>query len=111
MIVGTKSILNDISNALSNFDIEEEIQLSYSQIDEVDIQCNNLVKFSSNIEIEKIKKLIITKLLKNILVENVSFAKNNFLNIKLSNEYLKKHLIINLDKLNAKKTSIIIDYK
>lgn len=110
MIVGTKSILNDISNALSNFDIKEEIQLSYSQIDEVDIQCNNLVKFSSNIEIEKIKKLIITKLLKNILVENVSFAKNNFLNIKLSNEYLKKHLIINLDKLNAKKTSIIIDY-
>ena len=55
MIVGTKSILNDISNALSKFDIEEEIQLSYSQIDEVDIQCNNLVKFSSNIEIEKIK--------------------------------------------------------
>ena len=87
MIVGTNSITTDISGVLSKFSITEEIKLNYSQIKNVDIQCNNLVKLSSDDRIEEIKINIKNKLQKNNLIENVSFAKNNFINLTLSKEY------------------------
>ena len=62
MIVGTNSIISDISNVLSKFSIQEDVQLNYSQIENVDIQCNNLVKLSSDSRIEEIKTAIEKKL-------------------------------------------------
>ena len=110
MIVGTNSIIEDISGVLSKFSITEEIKLNYSQIKNIDIQCNNLVKFSSDNRIEEIKINIINKLQKNNLIEDISFAGNNFINITLSKEYLIKNMSVNLSKLNSEKKSILIDY-
>ena len=110
MIVGTNSIIEDISGVLSKFSITEEIKLNYSQIKNIDIQCNNLVKLSSDNRIEEIKINIRNKLQKNNLIEDISFAGNNFINITLSKEYLIKNMSINLSKLNSDKKSILIDY-
>jgi len=110
MIVGTNSITTDISGVLSKFSITEEIKLNYSQIQNVDIQCNNLVKLSSDDRIEEIKINIKNKLQKNNLIENVSFAKNNFINLTLSKEYLINNLSVDLSQLNNEKNSILIDY-
>ena len=74
MIVGTNSITTDISGVLSKFSITEEIKLNYSQIKNVDIQCNNLVKLSSDNRIEEIKINIKNKLKKNNIIENLSFT-------------------------------------
>ena len=62
MIVGTNSIINDIFDVLYKFSIQEDVQLNYSQIENVDIQCNNLVKLSSDDRIEEIKTAIENKL-------------------------------------------------
>ena len=110
MIVGTNSIICDISNVLSKFSIQEDVQLNYSQIENVDIQCNNLVKLSSDDRIEEIKAAIEKKLKNNKSIKDISFAGNNFINIILSEEYLEKNLLSDLSKLNGKKTSILIDY-
>ena len=110
MIVGTNAIINDISDVLSKFSIQEDIQLNYSQIENVDIQCNNLVKLSSDSRIEEIKTSIVNKLRNNNLVHDISFAGNNFINIVLSKEYLENNIWNDLSKLNDDKTSILIDY-
>lgn len=110
MIVGTNSIINDIFDVLYKFSIQEDVQLNYSQIENVDIQCNNLVKLSSNERIEEIKTAIENKLKNNKYIQDISFAGNNFINIILSEEYLEKNLLSDLSKLNGKKTSILIDY-
>lgn len=110
MIVGTNSIINDIFDVLYKFSIQEDVQLNYSQIENVDIQCNNLVKLSSDDRIEEIKTAIEKKLKNNKYIQEISFAGNNFINILLSEEYLEKNLLSDLSKLNGKKTSILIDY-
>ena len=108
MIVGTNAIINDISDVLSKFSIQEDIQLNYSQIENVDIQCNNLVKLSSDSRIEEIKTSIVNKLRNNNLVHDISFAGNNFINIVLSKEYLENNIWSDLSKLNDDKTSNVI---
>ena len=110
MIVGTNSIINDIFDVLYKFSIQEDVQLNYSQIENVDIQCNNLVKLSSDDRIEEIKTAIENKLKSNKYIQEIYFAGNNFINIILSEEYLEKNLLSDLSKLNGKKTSILIDY-
>ena len=65
MIVGTNSIINDIFDVLYKFSIQEDVQLNYSQIENVDIQCNNLVKLSSDDRIEEFKAAIEKKLKNN----------------------------------------------
>ena len=110
MIVGTNSIINDIFDVLYKFSIQEDVQLNYSQIENVDIQCNNLVKLSSDDRIEEIKTAIEKKLKNNKYIQEISFAGNNFINIILSEEYLEKNLLSDLSKLNGEKTSILIDY-
>ena len=110
MIVGTNSIINDIFDVLYKFSIQEDVQLNYSQIENVDIQCNNLVKLSSDDRIEEIKTAIENKLKNNKYIQEISFAGNNFINIILSEEYLEKNLLSDLSKLNGEKASILIDY-
>ncbi len=110
MIVGTNNIVKDIETVFKNYKIFEPVELTYSQYSNVDIQCNNLVKLSSDKRIEEIKTAIINKLQQNNLVENVSFAGNNFINLSLSKEYLIKNMSVNLSELNNEKKSILIDY-
>ena len=110
MIVGDKYIIDDINKVLSKFSINEDIQLSYSQIESVDIQCNNLVKHSKDPRIDDILKNLIEKLENNKFVKNVTVGKNNFINLVLSNTYFDENITKKLNNLNKDKKSILIDY-
>ena len=55
-------------------------------------------------------KSTIKKLENNNSIYDISFAGKNFINIILSKEYLENNISSDLSKLNAKKTSIVIDY-
>lgn len=110
MISGIDSIVKDIEIVFKSNSIFEPVELTYSQLSTVDIQCNNLVKLYADNKIEEIKTEVRNKLLQNELVENISFAKNNFINLNLSEAYLTKNLSVDLSTLNTKKSSIIIDY-
>jgi len=83
MIVGDKYIIDDINKVLRDFSINEDIELNYSQIDSVDVQCNNLVKYSKDLRINEIINNIIEKLEKNKYIKNATVGKNNFINLVL----------------------------
>ena len=44
MIAGIKDIEYEISNILNAFGIEDNVEIRYSNIENTDIQCNNLVR-------------------------------------------------------------------
>ena len=86
MIVGDKYIIDDINKVLRDFSINEDIELNYSQIDSVDVQCNNLVKYSKDLRINEIINNIIEKLEKNKYINNATVGKNNFINLVLHHQ-------------------------
>ncbi len=110
MIVGDKYIIDDINKVLRDFSINEDIELSYSQIDSVDVQCNNLVKYSKDLRINEILNNIIEKLEKNKYIKNATVGKNNFINLVLSNIYFDENITKKLIDLNTNKKDTLIDY-
>ena len=110
MIVGDKYIIDDINKVLRDFSINEDIELSYSQIDSVDVQCNNLVKYSKDPRINEILNNIIEKLEKNKYIKNATVGKNNFINLVLSNIYFDENITKKLTDLNTDKKDTLIDY-
>ncbi|MDC0076710.1 arginine--tRNA ligase [Acidimicrobiaceae bacterium] len=110
MIVGTKNIISDIKVVLKKYSIIELVELSYSQFENVDIQCNNLVKHAKNSNIEEIKRELKNTLSENEYIHKVSLAKNNFINIELSIKYFNENLNTEIKQINENKQSIIIDY-
>jgi arginyl-tRNA synthetase len=110
MIVGTKNIISDIKMILKKYSIIELVELSYSQFENVDIQCNNLVKHAKNSNIEEIKRELTNTLSENEYIHKVSLAKNNFINIELSIKYFNENLNTEIKQINENKKSIIIDY-
>jgi arginyl-tRNA synthetase len=110
MIVGDKYIIDDINKVLRDFSINEDIELNYSQIDSVDVQCNNLVKYSKDLRINEIINNIIEKLEKNKYIKNATVGKNNFINLVLSNIYFDENITKKLIDLNTNKKDTLIDY-
>jgi len=107
MIVGDKYIIDDINKVLRDFSINEDIELSYSQIDSVDVQCNNLVKYSKDLRINEILNNIIEKLEKNKYIKNATVGKNNFINLVLSNIYFDENITKKLIDLNNSEIFIL----
>ena len=110
MIVGDKYIIDDINKVLRDFSINEDIQLSYSQIDNVDVQCNNLVKYSEDLRINEILNNVIQKLGENKYIQDVTVGKNNFINLVFSNIYFDENTTKKLIDLNTNKKNTLIDY-
>ncbi len=110
MIVGLSNVSSVIENLLSNHDLHEEVTFSYTQIEGYDIQCNNLIKFSDHQNLNEIIENI-SKALKDItLIEDFDITDKNFINIKLSNEYLYKFSKFEQKYLEHTTQSVLIDY-
>ena len=91
MIAGIDKIELDISKTLKKYNIEDVIEIRYSSIPNVDIQCNNLIKYSKNSDIKELKCAVHTCLSKNSFIESIEITDKNFINMRLSSEYLKKY--------------------
>ena len=111
MIAGIDNIQKILSDVLKRFDISDNVEIRYSNIENVDVQCNNLVRYSKNPDILEIKKEIISNVKKSQLVKHIEINDQNFININLSDEYLYK-FSQNLKKRisHNKINSVIIDY-
>jgi len=81
-------IRESIKSVLENFNIEEEIIITISKLDDVDIQINNLVKYKNHPSIEEIKNEIIKSLKKFNYFKNIEFNEIAFLNIVFNLEAL-----------------------
>ena len=91
MIAGIKDIEYEISNILNAFGIEDNVEIRYSNIENTDIQCNNLVRHSIHPDIRDIKKKIESSLLDHPYIKTLEIAENGFINLNFSNEYLKAY--------------------
>ena len=111
MIAGIKDIESEISNILNEFEIEDSVEIRYSNIQNTDIQCNNLVRYSNAPNINDIKEQLEKSLLSNPFIENIEIANNGFINLNFSNEYLKKFSKNHNERIiSSKKESVLFDY-
>ena len=111
MIAGIDKIELDISKTLKNYNIEDVVEIRYSSIPNVDIQCNNLIKYSKNSDIKELKCAVHKCLSENSFIESIEITDKNFINMRLSSEYLKKYSKNHdLRITSSKKESILIDY-
>ena len=111
MIAGIKDIESEISNILNEFEIEDSIEIRYSNIENIDIQCNNLVRYAKNSNINDIKEKLKKSLLAHQFIENIEIAESGFINLNFSNEYLKTFSKNHTERIiSSKKESILFDY-
>ena len=98
MIAGIENIEYEISNVLKKFDITDSIEIRYSNISGVDLQCNNLVRYSKNSNLPSIKTEIISAMKKNKWINSIEISDKNFINMTFSTEYLFEYsqLVIQL---------------
>jgi len=110
MIVGLANLSNTISNVFSNYELIEDISFSYSQKEEFDVQCNNLIKFSKHEDIKSIETDLSNSLEKEDLIESFEITDTHFINIRLSNSYLHTYAKFSPNYLSNNSESILIDY-
>ena len=60
MIAGIENIEKEISSVLKKYEILDNIEIRYSNLNNVDLQCNNLVRYSNNTNLSSIKKDLIS---------------------------------------------------
>ena len=87
MIAGIENIEKEISNVLKKYEIVDNIEIRYSNLNNVDLQCNNLVRYSNNTNLSSIKKDLISLIKENHLIESIE----NFVNQEELIEILKKN--------------------
>lgn len=110
MIPGIKPIEETITKIFLNFKISENVSFSYSQQDNADFQCNNLVKYSKHPQIEDIKKELIKGISELDEISSVDISESGFVNINLSNKYFENFISFNLNFLDIEHEKILIDY-
>ena len=65
MIAGIENIEKEISSVLKKYEILDNIEIRYSNLNNVDLQCNNLVRYSNNTNLSSIKKDLISLIKEN----------------------------------------------
>ena len=111
MIAGIKDIESKISDILNAFEIKDRVEIRYSNIENTDIQCNNLVRYANHQNISDIKKKLEKSILTDPFIENIEIAENGFINLRFSNEYLKTFSKNHGERIiSTKKERILFDY-
>ena len=111
MIAGINDIESKISDILNAFEIKDRVEIRYSNIENTDIQCNNLVRYANHQNINDIKKKLEKSILTHPFIENIEIAENGFINLRFSNEYLKIFSKNHDERIiSTKKERILFDY-
>jgi arginyl-tRNA synthetase len=104
-------IKESIKGVLVNFEIEEDVIIIISKLEEVDIQINNLVKYKNHPSIEEIKNEILSSLNKFNYFKKIDFNEIGFLNIVFNLESLSKEINNDRTEFNSETPeNILIDY-
>ena len=111
MIAGIENIEKEISSVLKKYEILDNIEIRYSNLNNVDLQCNNLVRHSNNTNLSSIKTALITLIKENPLIESIEINEKNFINMNFSNQYFFEYSQSIAERIkHTQKSSIIFDY-
>ena len=106
-----ESLIDDINNLFSKYDIDEKIDFKISNIENFDYQVNNLVKHRSHNKIEEIVNKLALLLASHELLENFEITKNYFINIRINLNDCDKFLSnIEENLATPEPKRILIDY-
>ena len=111
MIAGIENIEKEISSVLNKYEILDNIEIRYSNLNNVDLQCNNLVRYSNNKNLSSIKTNLVSSLEKNPLIASIEINDKNFINMNFSNQYLFEYSQSIAKRIrHTQRNSIIFDY-
>ena len=111
MIAGIENIEKEISSVLKKYEILDNIEIRYSNLNNVDLQCNNLVRYSNNTNLSSIKKDLISLIKENHLIESIEINEKNFINMNFSNQYFFEYSQSIAERIkHTQNSSIIFDY-
>ena len=106
-----ESLIDDINNLFSKYDIDEKIDFKISNIENFDYQINNLVKYQNHKKIEEIVNKITLLLDSNKTINNFEITKKYFINLRINLTNVDKFLSnIEENLLSPKPKRILIDY-
>ncbi len=104
-------LINDFKILFEKFDIQEDIDLKISNIENFDYQINNLVKYGNHENIKNLKLSVKDLCENNKIINTFEITNNNFINFKIHLDKCDsfiENVEKNLKTQNPKK--IIIDY-
>ena len=104
-------LINDFKILFEKFDIQEDIDLKISNIENFDYQINNLVKYGNHENIKDLKLSVKDLCENNKIINTFEITNNNFINFKIHLDKCDsfiENVEKNLKTQNPKK--IIIDY-
>ena len=103
-----------IQNIFNRFNLDSSIKVNFSNLENIDIQINSLIKHMNHEDIEAIQTEIDLQLNKLDSVEKCTITENGFINIVLSDVFFIDNLSNNLDTLKAslrkKSKNVFFDY-
>ena len=111
MINGTDELADSLSHVFKQFNIADDVELRYSNLKGVDVQCNNLLRLGKSDITDELKDSILKSIISLEIVKDVEILDNNFININFSNKYFEKFALF--DKsflLEDSPVSILFDY-
>ena len=111
MINGTDELADSLSHVFKQFNIDDDVELRYSNLEGVDVQCNNLLRLGKSDITDELKDSILKSINSLEIVKDVEILDNNFININFSNKYFEKFALF--DKsflLEDSPVSILFDY-
>ena len=103
-----------IQNIFNRFNLDSSIKVNFSNLENIDIQINSLIKHMNHEDIETIQTEIDLQLNKLDSVEKCTITENGFINIVLSDVFFIDNLSNNSDTLKAslrkKSKNVFFDY-
>ena len=103
-----------IQNIFNRFNLDSSIKVNFSNLENIDIQINSLIKHMNHEDIETIQTEIDLQLNKLDIVEKCTITENGFINIVLSDVFFIDNLSNNSDTLKAslrkKSKNVFFDY-
>ena len=103
-----------IQNIFNRFNLDSSIKVNFSNLENIDIQINSLIKHMNHEDIQTIQTEIDLQLNKLDIVEKCTITENGFINIVLSDVFFIDNLSNNSDTLKAslrkKSKNVFFDY-
>ena len=105
------NLIDSLSQEFKNFNLDEDIRLSISKLDEYDLQINNLVKYNKSKFFQDLKKNIVKIITDSNIFQTIDSSDIGFLNLGLNHEHLLDKITNTQDDFkNNKGCKIIFDY-
>ena len=114
MIKNLKNLELLINNTLNDEGVYGDFSLNYSNLDNVDLQINSLVKLRNTEVFEKISIKIKKQILDTEIIDDCLISEKGFINITLSDNFYKFNLKTETSELKnsiqKSKKTIFLDY-